>query len=305
VRNAKWPRNDIDRFILSKLEAANLESTPPANKRTWIRRLTLDLTGLPPQPEDVQAFLDDTSPTARERVVDRLLASPHYGERWGRHWLDLARYSDGELAASKDTPLTNAWRYRDWVVDAFNKDLPYSTFIKAQIAADLLPELKGHIAGLGFQAIGTGANDQLDVTTQVFLGLTVGCAQCHDHKYDPIPTKDYYSLLGIFRSTESTEYPLVPAAEVEAYKAQEKKIDALEEILSDYIADQTKQLTDLLARDTARYLIAAWKDVDDEEGLDTETLSRWKKYLADRIILYSLTFLALFYLIQNTIKVFC
>jgi hypothetical protein len=282
VRNTKWPRNDIDRFILAKLEAADMEPTRPADKRTWIRRLTFDLTGLPPQPEEVEAFLIDSSPAARERVVDRLLDSPHYGERWGRHWLDLARYADGELAASKDTPLPNAWRYRDWVVDAFNKDVPYSTFVKAQIAADLLPELKGHMAGLGFQAIGAGANDQLDVTTKVFLGLTVGCAQCHDHKYDPIPTKDYYSLLGIFRSTKSTEYPLVPHAEVEAYKAQEKKIDALKEVLSDYVAQQTKQLTDLLARDTARYLIAAWKDVEEEQGLDTETLSRWKKYLADR-----------------------
>jgi hypothetical protein len=168
------------------------------------------------------------------------------------------------------------------VVDAFNKDLPYSTFVKAQIAADLFPDLKEHMAGLGFQAIGAGANDQLDVTTKVFLGLTVGCAQCHDHKYDPIPTKDYYSLLGIFRSTQSVEYPLVPAAKVEAYKAQEKKIDALKELLQDYLADQTKQLTDLLARDTARYLVAAWKDVEEEPGLDTETLTRWKKYLADK-----------------------
>jgi hypothetical protein len=278
----KWPRNDIDRFILAKLEAANLKPARPADKRTWIRRLTLDLIGLPPEPEEVEAFVNDNSPTAREKVVDRLLASPHYGERWGRHWLDLARYSDGELAADKDTPLKNAWRYRDWVVDAFNKDLPYSTFVKAQIAADLLPELKDHIAGLGFQAIGAGANDQLDVTTKVFLGLTVGCAQCHDHKYDPIPTKDYYSLLGIFRSTEKTEYPLVPRAEVEAYKAQEKKIDALKEVLNDYLADQTKQLTDLLARDTARYMMAAWKDVGEEPGLDAETLSRWKKYLSDK-----------------------
>ena len=185
--------------------------------------------------------MKDNTTAAKEKVVDRLLASPHYGERWARHWLDLARYSDGELAACIDTPLPNAWRYRDWVVEAFNNDLPYSTFVKAQIAADLLPETKEHIAGLGFQALGAGANDQVDVTTKVFLGLTVGCAQCHDHKYDPIPTKDYYSLLGIFRSSKSNQYPLVPEAEVERYKAQKKKIDALNEILDGLSrrADQT------------------------------------------------------------------
>jgi hypothetical protein len=281
VRNSAWPRTDIDRFILTKLEAANLTPAPPADERTWLRRVTLDLIGLPPEPGDVEAFVNDKSATAREKVVDRLLASPHYGERWARHWLDLARYSDGQLAAGTDTPLPNAWRYRDWVVDAFNKDLPYGTFVRAQIAADLFPDLKDHMAGLGFQAVGAGANDQLDVTTKVFLGLTVGCAQCHDHKYDPIPTKDYYSLLGVFRSTESTQYPLVPAAEVTAYKSQKKKIDALKEILTDYLAEQTKQLTDLLARDTAKYLVAVWKEVKEQPGLDTETLGRWKSYLAD------------------------
>jgi mono/diheme cytochrome c family protein len=281
VRLASWLRNDIDRFVLAKLEASNLKPAKPADKRTWLRRITLDMTGLPPTPEEVEDYIGDGSLEAKEKVVDRLLASPHYGERWARHWLDIARYSDGELAASTDTPFPNAWRYRDWVVEAFNKDLPYSTFVKAQIAADLLPKTKDHIAGLGFQALGEGANDQVDVTTKVFLGLTVGCAQCHDHKYDPIPTKDYYSLLGIFRSTKTNEYPLVADAEVELYKSQKKKIDALKETLTDFLTEQTRQLTDLLARDTARYLLAAWKDVKEESGLDTETLTRWKKYLAD------------------------
>jgi hypothetical protein len=279
VRDSAWPRNDIDRFVLAKLEAANLKPAPAADKRTWIRRVTLDLTGLPPAPEEVAAFLKGES---REAVVDRLLASPHYGERWARHWLDIARYSDGELAASVDTPLPNAWRYRDWVVDAFNKDLPYSTFVKAQIAADLLPETKEHLAGLGFQAVGEGANDQVDVTTKVFLGLTVGCAQCHDHKFDPIPTKDYYSLLGIFRSTKTDKYPLVPQSDVERYEAQKKKIDAVKETLADYLGEQTKQLVDHLVRDTSRYMVAVWKDSKEEPGLDAETLGKWKKYLADK-----------------------
>jgi mono/diheme cytochrome c family protein len=282
VRNAKWAQNDIDRFVLAKLEAANLKPGPSADRATWLRRVTLDMTGLPPSPEEVDAFVSDHSSNAKEKVVDRLLASPHYGERWARHWLDLARYSDGKLAAGTDTPLDNAWRYRDWVVAAFNNDLPYPTFVKAQIAADLLEETREkHLAGLGFQALGAGAADQVDVTTKVFVGMTVGCAQCHDHKYDPIPTKDYYSLLGIFRSSKEQQHPLAPGAEVEQYKAQKKKIDALREILIDYQAEQTKQLVDLLARDTARYLVAAWQDKKEEPGLDTETLTRWKKYLAE------------------------
>lgn len=282
VKNESWVRTPIDRFILAKLEASNLHPAGPASKRAWLRRVTLDLTGLPPTPEEADSYEADRSTNAREKVIDRLLSSPHYGERWGRHWLDLARYSDGQLAADKDTPLPNAWRYRDWVIDAFNRDLRYDTFVKAQIAADLLPETKEQLAGLGFQALGAGANDQVDVTTKVFLGLTVGCAQCHDHKFDPIPTKDYYSLLGIFESSKTNEYPLVPATDVERYKTQKKKVDDLKEILNDYLADQTKQLTDLLARDTARYLVAVWKNKSEEPGLDTETLQRWKKYLADR-----------------------
>lgn len=188
--------------------------------------------------------------------------------------LKHARYSDGQLAASTDTPLPNAWRYRDWVVDSLNNDLPFNTFAKAQIT-----ETPGHLAGLGFQALGEGADDQVDVTTKVFTGLTVGCAQCHDHKYDPIPTKDYYSLLGIFRSTQTTQHPLVDESEVARYKAQKKKVDDLKEILADYLAEQTKQLTDLLARDTAKYLVATWNNK--AEGLDEETFKRWKTYLAD------------------------
>ena len=280
VKNTAWASNHIDRFILARLEAAKLSPAKPAAKRTWLRRVTLDLTGLPPTPEEADQFVADTSPNAKAKVVDRLLASPHYGERWARHWLDLARYSDGELAASVDTPWPNAWRYRDWVVDAFNRDLPYPLFVKAQIAADRLPETKDHLAGLGFQALGAGANDQVDVTTKVFLGLTVGCAQCHDHKYDPIPTKDYYSLLGIFSSTKTNQHPLVSKAEVDRYQAQKKKVDDVKEILNDYLAEQTKQLVDLLARDTARYLAAAYRNETEVAGLDTETLSRWKKYLA-------------------------
>lgn len=266
----------IDEYLNAKLRAAQLKPAAAADARSWLRRVTISLTGLPPTPEQADAFAANPD---KRKAIDRLLATPQYGERWARHWLDLARYSDGQLAASTDTPLPNAWRYRDWVIQAFNEDLPYDLFLKAQIAADLRPETKGHMAGLGFQALGAGANDQLDVTTKVFLGLTAGCAQCHDHKYDPIPTKDYYSLLGVFRSSQTTEHPLVDASAVAAYKAQKKIVDDLKEILADYLADQSKQLTNLLARDTARYLVAVWNGKP--EGLDAETYGRWKTYLAD------------------------
>jgi len=261
----------IDSFIYAKLNAAQIATSRPADPRTLLRRLTISLTGLPPTPEVADEFAQNPD---RGKAVDRLLNSPQYGERWARHWLDLARYSDGELAASTDTPLPNAWRYRDWVIESLNRDLPYNVFAKAQIT-----ETKQQMAGLGFQALGSSPNDQLDVTTKVFLGLTVGCAQCHDHKYDPIPTKDYYSLLGVFKSTQSNQYPLVEQVEVERYKARKKKVDDLKEILSDYLAEQTRQLTDLLARDTAKYLVAGWKNK--AEGLDEETFKRWQTYLAD------------------------
>ncbi|MFN7922497.1 MAG: PSD1 and planctomycete cytochrome C domain-containing protein [Bryobacteraceae bacterium] len=284
VKNKAWVRSDVDRFVLAKLEQSGLTPIPAADKRTWLRRITLDLTGLPPTPEEVAAFEKDTSPQARARVIDHLLESPHYGERWGRYWLDLARYSDGQLAAGTDTPLPNAYRYRDWVVEAFNKDMPYDKFVRAQIAADAMND-PAMLPGLGFQSLGAGANDQVDVTTKVFLGLTVGCAQCHDHKYDPIPTRDYYSLLGVFRGTRNEEHPLVPKSDVDAYQAVKKQIDERKEIIADFIIVQQRQLVDLLARSTARYMVAAWKiaqgQTPDKAGLDQETLDRWVKYLAD------------------------
>jgi hypothetical protein len=282
VRNAKWARGAVDRFVLAALEAKGLKPVRFADPRTWLRRVTLDLTGLPPTPEEVDAFIDDRSPEAARKVVDRLLASPHYGERWARYWLDLARYSDGQLAAGTDTPLPNAWRYRDWVVEAFNQDLPYDQFVKAQIAAHGLAD-RNLLPGLGFQALAASAHDQVDTTTKVFLGLTVGCAQCHDHKYDPIPTRDYYSLYGIFSSTASDQHALVEKAAVERYEAQKKKVDAQKELIDEFVTVQQKQLVDTLARHTARYMVAAWKvqqgQTPDKAKLDEETLQRWVEYL--------------------------
>ena len=213
VKNKHWAKSPIDHFILAKLEEKNLSPAPPADKRMLIRRATFDLIGLPPTPEEVENFRTDKSPEAFAKVVDRLLASPHYGERWGRHWLDVVRYADSTDArgVGSEGDIAEAYRYRDWVVNAFNQDLPYDQFIREQIAGDLLQpkepdqiDTNGIIA-TGMYAIGNWGNgdadkdkiltdiadDQVDVTGRAFLGLTLACARCHDHKFDPIPTADY------------------------------------------------------------------------------------------------------------------
>ena len=246
VRNASWVKNDLDRFVLAKLEASAMEPNQPADKRTLIRRAYYDTIGLPPTPAQVSAFLADASPNAFEKVVDGLLASPHYGERWGRHWLDVARYSDTKGQPSRrreETPFfPYAWTYRDYVIKAFNDDLPYDRFIREQLAADLLDDgkrAKQHpatLAALGFLTLGDHyggnrhdvINDRIDVTSKAFLGLTVTCARCHDHKFDPIPTADYYSLYGVFASSiEPDEAPVIapPNAAHADYLARREELD--------------------------------------------------------------------------------
>jgi hypothetical protein len=214
VSDPSWCQTPVDNFILSKLDENNLKPNPPADKRTLIRRATFDLIGLPPTPEEVQDFVNDSSPDAFAKVVDRLLASPHYGERWGRHWLDVARYSDTKgqpRRNTEDNANPFAWTYRDYVIRSFNEDKPYDRFILEQIAADRLTTSARdptNLAALGFLTVGDHfmgmqndvLNDRIDVVTKGFLGLTVTCARCHDHKFDPIPQKDYYSLRGIFDS---------------------------------------------------------------------------------------------------------
>jgi hypothetical protein len=284
VRKAAWAKAPIDRFVLAALEARGLEPGRAADKRTLIRRATFDLIGLPPTPEDVDAFLRDAKPDAFARVVDRLLASPRYGERWGRYWLDVARYSDDRLDSERDNPYPNAFRYRDWVIQAFNDDMPYDLFAKAQIAGDLVPGNVStkYLAGLGFYALSPEfQDDRVDATTRGFLGLTVACAQCHDHKYDPIPSQDYYSLLGIFNNTEQREYPLGPESAVAAYRAQKEKVEKQEKALKDFAARQGGELGGILAEKTAQFLMAARK-LATAEGLDQEALGRWEKYLNKR-----------------------
>ena len=243
VKDKSWVATPVDAFILTGLEAKGMKPSPPADKRALIRRAYFDLIGLPPTPEEVQTFLDDTSANAFEKIVDRLLASPQYGERWGRHWLDVARYSDtkGEVKRQRDTPLYPfAWTYRDYVIKAFNDDKPYDRFILEQIAADRLPASKGNanLAAMGFLTLGDRfqnvendiINDRIDVTTKGFLGLTVTCARCHDHMFDPIPTRDYYSLRGIFASS---------------YEPKSKPLLGSDPSRSPEYADYYKQHTDL------------------------------------------------------------
>ena len=281
TRDAKWGRSPIDQFILGALEEAGMKPPPPATKRTLLRRATFDLTGLPPSPEEVAAFLNDSSPDAFAKVVDRLLASPRYGERWGRYWLDVARYSDDKLDSTGEVPHPNAWRYRDWVIQAFNDDMPFDLFAKAQLAGDQLPPAKWDLrAGLGFHALRPEQqDDRIDATTRGFLGLTVACAQCHDHKFDPIPTKDYYSLQGVFDSTAYHELPLAAADVVERHEAHKKKIEAQEKALAEFLGSQGAQLAEILAAKTARYLMAARVSDSQPEDLDAETLNRWRAYL--------------------------
>ncbi|MGI8964573.1 MAG: PSD1 and planctomycete cytochrome C domain-containing protein, partial [Limisphaerales bacterium] len=217
VKNKTWPASPIDNFILAKLEEKGLRPTGLANKRTLLRRATFDLTGLPPRPEEIQSFLDDKSANAFEKVVDRLLASPGYGEQWGRHWLDVVRYADTS-GCNSDYPIPQAYKYRNYVIKSFNQDKPFHEFIREQIAGDLLPsetdeEKFEKIIATGYLAIsrrfGSRNNefhltieDTIDSVGKGILGLSVSCARCHDHKFDPIPTKDYYALYGIFESTK-------------------------------------------------------------------------------------------------------
>ena len=278
VKNNAWIRTPIDSFILSALENKNLKPAPPTDRRTLLRRVTLDLTGLPPTAEEIDAFLADESPSAFTRVVDRLLASPHYGERWGRIWLDVARYSDDKLSTDFDEPHPNAFRFRDWVVQAFNQDMPYDTFVKAQIAGDIMgnPDL---IAGTGLYGLSPELqDDRVDVTTRGFLALTVACAQCHDHKFDPIPTKDYYSLLGIFNSSKQNEYPLAEKADVESWKQKKQVLDRARKNLNTFYAKHGEQLAETFAAKADQYLLVA-QNKGSVEGLDAETIERFRGYI--------------------------
>jgi cytochrome c553 len=244
VKQTSWIRKPIDAFVLAKLEAAGMRPNEPADRRTLIRRLSFDLIGLPPTPEQVGAFVNDRSPKAIEKLVDRLLASPHYGERWASMWMDVSRYAEDQAhIVGNDRSLTfpNAYLYRDWLIKAFNADVPYDRFIKLQLAADVVePDDQGNHVALGFIGLGPKYyrrnapevmadewEDRVDVVSRGLLGLTVACARCHDHKFDPIATEDYYALAGVFASTEMYNRPLKTLAneppKIEKRKGKKKR----------------------------------------------------------------------------------
>ena len=255
--------NPIDSFIAARLREIGLAPAPPADKRTLIRRLSFDLLGLPPTPEDVAEFLADERPDAYERLVDRLLASPHFGERWARYWLDMARYVDFTPDWQKNTD--RAWMYRDWIARAFNEDRPYDEFVRMQLAADLVPDGDPRdIAALGLLGVSPTYwkelklapsvidvivadewDERLDTVTRTFLGLTVACARCHDHKFDPVTSRDYYALAGVFASTQVADRALLPSPLAEQVAAAQGKLDKLQESLKkqkDKESDEAKKL---------------------------------------------------------------
>ncbi len=240
VRDASWIKNPIDRFVGSAREELQLPHAPSAGRVALIRRLTHDLTGLPPSPEEVAAFVEDRRPDAYERLVDRLLDSPRYGERWAQHWLDLAHYADSN-GFELDADRPDAWRFRDWVVDALNDDMPYDRFVTLQIAGDEAEPGNSSLIASGFGRCGprevVSGNIDPEVRRQselteitstvgsVFLGLTMGCARCHDHKFDPVPTTDFYRLQSFFADAKMVDKPIASEAEIKAYAEAEAKVN--------------------------------------------------------------------------------
>ena len=271
VQDRAWPRSPIDYFVLNRLEGQGTTPAPDADRTALIRRVTFDLIGLPPSDAEVAAFVDDPRPDAYARLIDRLLDSPHYGERWGRYWLDVARYADtkGYVRLQEERRFYCAFTYRDYVIAAFNEDLPYDRFIVEQLAADQLPPGTDPraLAALGFLTLGrqfTGnkhdvIDDRIDVVTRGLLGLTVTCARCHDHKYDPIPTADYYSLYGVFASSDDVIFP-TPLGKPTAGAAAtqyESDLAARQRELDDYEPEQHAALLNEFRSRVADYLIKA------------------------------------------------
>ena len=316
VTDNRWEQSPVDRFILAKLE--EVQPSPPAGKMTLLRRASFDLTGLPPTEQEIAAFLADDSPGAFKKVVNRLLDSPRYGEHWGRHWLDVARYADS-TGNDEDHRYPYAWRYRDYVIQAFNDDMPYDQFVREQIAGDLLPSgnpdgiNRRGIVATGLLALGPKAvaqqdkkkmlydvyDEQLDVVSKAFMGLTVTCARCHDHKFDPILQKDYYALTGIFASTRSFSdpqshvskllfKPLVEPRVHERYKDHQDRLFYARFDIEDLVAEGVDKHNDSVYPRLKDYMMSAWEIIQDgtsasglsrRKQLDEAALSRWADYL--------------------------
>ncbi len=290
IENRRWLQTPVDAFILAKLESLNLSPSPQADKRTLIRRATVDLIGLPPKPEEVAAFIGDKSPDAFGRVIDRLLSCGQYGERWGRYWLDVARYADTKgYVFEEERRYPYSYTYRDYVIGALNEDLPYDQFLVEQIAADQLPlgEDKRPLAALGYLTLGRRfvnnmqdiIDDRIDVVCRGMMALTVSCARCHDHKYDPIPTKDYYSLYGVFASsTEPNEEPLLGL--VHTSKAHDEYLAEHNKRVQERVNFKQAKEQDLAAklrRQSAEYLLAAQEAQRAAEKQGTDILAHKRK----------------------------
>lgn len=309
VSDDSWVRNDIDRFILAKLEAEGRTQASAADRTTLLRRATFDLTGLPPTPAEIKAFLAADSPNAFENVIDQLLASPRYGERWGRHWLDVARYADS-TGNDEDHRYPYAWRYRDYVIDAFNSDMPYDQFVREQIAGDLLPAEDGSeinrrgIVATGLIALGPKAiaqqdktkmlydvyDEQVDVVSKAFLGMTVSCARCHDHKFDAILTRDYYSMINFFANTKSFTDPsthvskllFVPLAPAEQWAAYERELDEMRRRKAELAAGPQIDVEAYVVRfapSISDYLAATRESSSVSPELDADMVARWSKFV--------------------------
>lgn len=303
----------IDRFVAAKLKEKGLTPVSRADRLALVRRATFTLTGLPPTQAEVEAFQRDESAEAFAKVVDRLLASPRYGEHQARYWLDVARYGEDVNFTLGKEGIVNAWRYRDWVIDAFNSDLSYDRFVKYQIAADRYEETDKepkHLAALGLFGLGQlyvsngdplrakaeTLDDRVDTLTRGFLALTVSCARCHDHKFDPIPTIDYYSIAGIFDSTKMADVPLAPKAEVDAYESARKIASAADARVKDLVQVEKDRVAHGIADKLPNYMSAVWLhhakkfeqpglkvDADAQAvGLDKEAFTRLMKYIGRR-----------------------
>jgi hypothetical protein len=316
VQNSEWVQNPIDAFVLSKLESHGLEPAPPASRRDWLRRLWLNLTGLPPTVEEWHIFEQDTAPGSFERAIDRCMSSPQYGVRFGRHWLDVARYADSN-GLDENIAYGNAWRYRDYVIHSFNADKPFDRFVEEQIAGDLLPDAdRESTTGTGFLVLGAKVlaepdreklvmdtiDEQLDALGKSFMGMTVGCARCHDHKFDPIKQRDYYALAAIFKGTKTfgdTNFGAIKHWNEVSYassdeRARLKEVDA--EIAKRQGAFNSakgaamQRLRDRVRSQAASYLTVAallppeatltqWSEAGRSEGLHPRILSHCRRHL--------------------------
>jgi cytochrome c553 len=275
VVNQEWTRTPVDQFVLARLEKEMLNPSPEADRRTLIRRVTYDLTGLPPSFEEVEAFVSDASPTAYEKLVERLLESPHYGEHWGRKWLDLARYADtkGYMYGWERGHFVHSANYRDWVIRSFQNDLPYDRFLKLQIAADQMPDADSEdLVAMGFLTVGRRflgnshdiIDDRIDTLTRTAIGITIACARCHDHKYDPVPTADYYSLYGVFNNCYENLVETGSGKNSSALQSQEfqKQLESLQNTLEAELQKYRNKIADRMRAKFGEYLIACLQ-IDD------------------------------------------